>query len=160
MAATVADREARWDPKREFETAIQALRAYQNSSWRNVEMERAFADEASKFLHSQDNQDFMICAEVRASSAFWGRYLPKSWLDNRPDFRQIARKICGTDEAADSIEKRGPSVVKTYFQGFYLGTDLGYPEQMGEKWHLYLSDESGSFYVPVEAVDQVISISF
>jgi hypothetical protein len=151
--------ECDWSPAKKFEECLGKFAAQQNMEHRDLDSERAIARETNQYLHKIDNQDFMICLELRASSAFWGPYLPKAWIDRRDDWKEIALRMCGSYEQAVRIEPRQECEIKTYFYGFELGTDLGYPE-LGDRWFVHMSDSTGAFYVPVEAVQKLVSVTY
>ena len=149
-----------WQPQQCTEDAIKRLVASQTSPTRDIEAEQRIADVAHEYLHRADTQDFFIAIELVAGAVFYGRYYPKSTLDLRPDLHPFAIAKCGSLEAAYTLDQWGARTINTYFYDFRLGSDLGYPQELGEKWYVWLGDENGSYYVPVEDVVCVLGTSF
>jgi hypothetical protein len=160
MTAKAAAAESPWRPKEKLNEAISALAQLQVAETRDQTRERAIVTETVEYAHRCDNQDFMLYVKVQARSAFSSRYLPKAWLERRDDWARCGVAMCGSLEAAYRLESRpGPVEVESYLYDFHLGTELGYSEEMGDKWYLMLSDSTGTFYIPVDAVETVIGTS-
>lgn len=149
-----------WKPQQKIEETIKTFVSLQSGKQRDLDAERAIAKEVNEYVHRADNPDFPICVAVQTRFTFWGRYYPIAWINARDDLQKWAKRICGSLEAAERLEQRTADQVSTIFSGFYLGTDLGYPEVLGEDWYLVFCDDSGSTYVPIDAVETVIETKF
>jgi hypothetical protein len=158
---TVVAESGKFTPKQTIIETIGALAGLQDLATRGLGVERSVAEEANQYVHRGDTQDFMIVVGVLAGARFWSRYLPKADLERREDWMKIGLKMCnGSVDELFRLHDHGSGLVRSYFDGFALGTDLGWGTEMAEKWYMHFSDETGSYYVPVDAVAEVMGAGF
>ncbi|MDP3741177.1 MAG: hypothetical protein Q8R08_02510 [bacterium] len=153
-----------WLPMLKIQATVAVLRRLQKAEKRNLAAEKILAGRATEYLHLRDHPDFMLCAHVTASEIFTTKYCPHAWLNRREDLLRIAQQIIPAVGLRDMLETptrlENQSEVDSYFYGFHRGSELGYPEVLGDEWYLLLGSSEGFWYVPVSCFKELLGVSF
>lgn len=100
--------------------------------------------------------DFSPTVTVRTSKRILrSAYLPPSAVKDRRELIEFMDRNNLTFEIHGDYPT---NEIHTYLGGFQNGVDLGYPEELGDMWYLTLSDNNGTYYIPVDGINAIKGI--
>ena len=128
---------------------------------RELWSEKILAAEATRFLQQKDTNVFTMRLRLSFRNSYTTRYHPRSLLAREQQLLKyvLQKSKLGSLEEVSKLQVGGTMIAENNFQQFSLGADLGYPEELGQKWYIVLGSMEGFCYIPVEDLLRVVSAS-
>ena len=135
------------------------LATLQSQTERDTEQEEQVASRTRTLIAestSNWHSDFQPTVIVESKKVFRSDYYPPSVVGERKDLLDFMSRAGKTFEVREYTESR----IDSYLGSFNRGTQLGYEQELGDKWYLTMGDVRGTFYMPVEEITQIQGVGF